>query len=292
MKKSTLLLAFLFSLFISNRIAAQTTITCDSVLQTSTCAGGNVIIPFSITGTFPFGNIFTAQFSDGFGNFGSPVAIGTTLFTINGQGIIFGTIPANANFGFFYRVRIVSSNPADTSNNSPNTLIVTQVAQLNTIIPNPGDSACPGDTITLLAANIANSYSWSTGDTTQSIQVTTSGIYTVTTTDFLMCQSSTSDTVVFDISACTGISENYLSEQTELFPNPSNGNVHLKFHEVYSGNANLTMFNSIGEKSFSKTISISNGTESLLDISNLAPGIYFLVIESDGMRAAKKLIVE
>jgi hypothetical protein len=50
------------------------------------------------------------------------------------------------------------------------------------ITASPGLSACPGQTITL-TASAGNSYLWSNGATTQSIDVTTSGIYSVTVTD-------------------------------------------------------------------------------------------------------------
>ena len=99
MKKLTLL----FTLFLLGTASAfaQTTITCDSILQTSTCAGGNVVVPFSYTGNFPFGNTFTAQLSNGFGQFTAPVSIGSTMLYFNGSGLIFATIPASANFSIF-----------------------------------------------------------------------------------------------------------------------------------------------------------------------------------------------
>lgn len=292
MKRIVTLLAILLLFLSAGKIAAQTTITCDSVLQTSTCAGGNVIIPFSITGTFPFGNVFTAELSDNWGNFGSPVSLGTTMFTIGGNGIIFGAIPANANFGFLYRVRIVSSNPQDTSNNSPNTLIVSQIAQLNTILANPGDSACPGDTITLFAVNPANSYTWSTGDTTASIQVTTSGIYSVTTVDFLLCESTTSDTITFDPSLCTGIAENHLGNETSLYPNPASGILNLSFGQVYAGTAQIHLYNSQGSLCLSRSIRIGRESSMQFDVSRYPAGLYYFVIESDGQRAVKKLVIE
>ncbi|MBI3509666.1 MAG: T9SS type A sorting domain-containing protein [Bacteroidetes bacterium] len=285
------LLTFLFA-GMHQRTQAQNTIVCDSVLQTSTCAGGNVIIPFSVTGTFPFGNIFTAQFSDWLGNFGSPVNMGTTFFTIGGNGIIFGTIPANASFSFFYRIRVISSNPQDTSNTSPNSVIITQIAQLNTIISNPGDSACPGDTITLYALNIATAYSWSTGDTTQSIQVTTSGIYSVTTTDALTCQSTTSDTVVFDPSQCTGVAENNFSDQFSLSANPAHDELNINFGNVYDADVLLSIYNSLGQKVQEEKFRAHPSAQEKIGISDLHAGIYFVVLESEGQRVAKKIIVE
>lgn len=50
------------------------------------------------------------------------------------------------------------------------------------ITANPGLTACPGQTVTL-TASAGNAYLWNTGATTQSIDVTTAGIYSVTVTD-------------------------------------------------------------------------------------------------------------
>ncbi|HEU4718572.1 MAG TPA: T9SS type A sorting domain-containing protein [Bacteroidia bacterium] len=285
--------SFISACLLAFALNAQNTITCDSIIQTSTCAGGNVVIPFAVTGSFPFGNVFTAQLSNGFGQFAAvPPVVGTTMFTIGGNGIIFGTIPANTNFGFLYRVRIVSSNPADTSSSSPNTLIVTQVAQLNTIYANPGDSACPGDTITLFAANPATSFSWSTGDTTQSIQVTSSGIYSVTTTDFLTCQSTTADTVVFDPAFCTGIAENFLDKQVSVFPNPANDRLNISFVDVYSLDAVLSIRDAFGKTLLEERETLHPHSVTQLDISGFAPGIYFLMFDSDGQHAVRKIVVK
>lgn len=287
MKKLTLL----FALFLLGIVPAfaQTTITCDSILQTSTCAGGNVVVPFSYTGNFPFGNTFTAQLSNGFGQFTAPVNIGSTLLYFNGSGIIFATIPASANFSLFYRVRVISSNPQDTSNTSPNTLIVTQIAQLNQVIANPGDSACPGDTINLFALNFANSYSWSTGDTTNSINVTQSGVYSVTTTDALGCESTAYDTVFIDPSVCAGIAETDLSSSLTLSPNPATENLTIRFNASFGNNTTLLLTDALG-KEVLRTKLQSDQQE--LNVEELPAGIYFLRISDGDFFAVKKVMVE
>lgn len=265
---------------------AQLTLHCDSILQTSTCAGGNVIVPFTVSGgNYSFGNVFTAQLSDMWGSFANPVNIGSvTWFT---SGLIFATIPANTNFGFLYRVRIISSNPADTSNNSPNTLVITQVAQLNTIIATPNDTACNGDTVTLYAVNPASSYSWSTGDTTQSIQVTQSGIYTVTTTDFLTCQSSTEDTIIF--MPCTGITENSGATTFEIFPNPAQDQLTIRSGKPFE-HTTLTLYNALGQ--MQRSHKLQAVTEQRIDVHELPPGMYFVVIEAEGLRLTRRLLLQ
>jgi len=79
----------------------------------SFCAGSSVNIPFSISTPCNPGNVFTAQLSDSFGSFSSPVTIGTMTGTTSGT--ISGTIPGATNDGLKYRIRIASSNPSAVS---------------------------------------------------------------------------------------------------------------------------------------------------------------------------------
>jgi hypothetical protein len=287
MKK--ILLATLVCLSLINfKAKAQLTLTTDSILQLSTCAGGNIIVPYTVSGgSYQFGNTFTAQLSNAFGQFTNPVNIGSLFFW--NSGIILATIPANTNFGFFYKIRVIASNPADTGAACPNTLIITQVAQLNQILPFPSDTVC-NDTTTLTAINFASSYAWSTGDTTMSINVTAPGIYTVTTTDILGCQSTTSDTVIL---YCLGVEENDLQNAIDIYPNPSNGIVNIKWNASGTQKLKLSVFNSIGQEVIrSDNFGINSAAEKQIDINGFSPGIYFITFQNENGRTTKKIIIQ
>lgn len=289
MKK--LITSFFISIFLFTFSAkAQLSIATDSILQLSTCAGGNIIVPYTVSGgNYNFGNVFTAQLSDNWGSFANPVNIGSLFYW--SSGIIFCTIPVNTNFGFFYRIRILSSNPVDTSSESPNTLIITQIAQLNDIFPNPGDSICDGETVTLTAINLAASYVWSTGDTTASITVDSSGIYTVTTTDFLGCESTTSDTVV--VLPCLGFQENDFESALSIYPNPASTNLNFKWNVSGTEYLNIHLYNSTGAEILrAEKIKVNSVTENRIDISGLSSGIYLIAIDSGERRVVKKIVVE
>ncbi|OJV21250.1 MAG: hypothetical protein BGO21_10270 [Dyadobacter sp. 50-39] len=101
--------ATLFSLAAS---FGQTTITLDPITSLSYCAGSNITVSFATTGTFTGGNTFTAQLSDETGSFTTPKA------TKSGASPISITIPGNATAGATYKVRVVASAPATTSNES------------------------------------------------------------------------------------------------------------------------------------------------------------------------------
>lgn len=84
--------------------------------------------------------------------------------------------------GTYYAVVTDTNGCRDTSNMIPVTVFTPQ-ADIS------GDSlVCPGDSI-ILTANTGSNYLWSTGETTQSITVGSSGTYTVTLTDANGCQA-------------------------------------------------------------------------------------------------------
>ncbi|MFN5518461.1 MAG: T9SS type A sorting domain-containing protein [Bacteroidota bacterium] len=83
-------------------------------------AGSSVTVPFTSTGTFNAGNTYTAQLSDGTGNFSIPLNIGTLTSTAN-SGNITAEIPAGTFTGSAYRIRVISNDPVVTgSSNSTN----------------------------------------------------------------------------------------------------------------------------------------------------------------------------
>jgi len=261
-------------LVLSLSLSAQNTIVTDTILQLSTCAGGNVIVPFSTTGNFPIGNIFTAQLSNVFGQFTAPINIGTTPFNI---GFIFATIPANTNFGFLYKIRVISSNPAVIGSACPNTLIITQIAQLNQIIATPNDTICQGETVTLFALNPAGSYLWSTGDTTQAITVSQAGNYSVTVTDFLMCETDTSINITVLPQPCSLSVSETDKISIELYPNPTTGKFQLQLVNSDLSGTEILVFNSLGQQLTIDYNKLNSNTIEI-DLSSKEAGIYFVRI--------------
>ena len=82
------------------------TISIPTITSTEFCAGNNVTVNFSTTGTFNVGNQFQAQLSDANGSFENPVIIGTS----NTVGTINATIPLNIPAGTNYLIRVAASN--------------------------------------------------------------------------------------------------------------------------------------------------------------------------------------
>ncbi len=126
---------------------------------TGYCIGTNVAVQFSTgIGSFNTGNTFTAQLSDAAGNFTSPTNIGTLTGTASG--IITAAIPTGTTAGTGYRIRVVSSNPAQTGpDNGSNISVIS--GTVPSVTANASASAiCAGEQVTLTATAGSGTISW------------------------------------------------------------------------------------------------------------------------------------
>ena len=123
-------------------MASKLSITTGTINPASYCPGSSVIVPYSKTGTFSAGNVFTAQLSDAVGSFASPVIIGSLASQLSGT--ISATIPVGQSSGSGYRIRVVSSSPSFTgSDNGVNLYIGGPVITATY----PGSSCGPGPVV-------------------------------------------------------------------------------------------------------------------------------------------------
>jgi len=310
MKFRITVLSLILSLCFCKVTKAQLSIAIDTVYQFYFCAGEQIYINFTVSGgSYNFGNVFTAQLSeliDPFcllDTFSNPLDIGTAFWW--NSGVIAGTIPDSTTLGS-YRVRIIASDPADTSSLSPNCVIVLNLPPefVFTIVPN--DTVCQGDTITLSVIDpfALYSYLWSTGETTQSIAVTQSGSYTVTIIDTFGCES-TSDTMVVTVENCpVGIKKTQNQGSIKIYPNPAQGTLTIESetgqnvtltgdHPKGVENITILMKNILGESVFVSDNKILPGRyHKLIDIGHLPPGMYFLYINSRYIHMVKRIIKE
>lgn len=150
-------------------------------INSSLCQGAGISVPFTISGTYNAGNVFTAQLSDATGSFTSPLTIGTLTSTT--AGTISASIPSATAYGTGYRIRVISSNPAITGTaNSSDISINTNPTPVIT-----GNLAfCAGNSTTL-DAGAYSAYNWSPGGSTQTKTTLMAGTYAVTVTDANGC---------------------------------------------------------------------------------------------------------
>lgn len=90
-----------------------------------------VSVPYTTSGTFNTGNVFTAELSDATGSFNSPTVIGTLAAT--GSGSISATIPHTIPDGSGYRIRVISDNPVVLGSDNGDDIFVDQFS--NSVSP-------------------------------------------------------------------------------------------------------------------------------------------------------------
>ncbi len=182
------------------------TITTGTITGSPFCACSAMNVPFTSTGTFTAGNIYTAQLSDAVGSFAAPVAIGT-LVSVANTGTIACTIPCGTPTGTGYRVRVISSTPPITgTDNGVNITINAVVVPSVTIAAVPSGPICAGTSVTFTATptngGAGPTYQWQvngsnvgTGGTTYTSTTLANGdVVTVIMTSNAACASPTTAT--------------------------------------------------------------------------------------------------
>src|SRR5688572_12596026 len=194
--KRTLL--FLFS--IVSILNAQTITPGSPTPDSPFCPGESFVLPYTITGSYTAGNVFTAQLSNSVGSFASPQTLGTLASTTSGN--INCTIPGGTLIGSGYLIRIVSSSPIITSSNvGPFTVNANPTPTANNTGP-----YCAGATIQLNSPTGSATDDWTgpsgysdiniQNPTIPSSTVAMSGTYTVTVTNASGCSATATTTVV------------------------------------------------------------------------------------------------
>lgn len=145
-------------------------------------------------------------------------------------------------------------------------------------------SICAGETATIIA-NGAFSYLWSNASTSATITVfpTVTTAYTVTGTATNGC--SNTSIITQTVSLCTGIEKQNKTENLLIYPNPNNG----AFTLVSEADLDLAIINEMGQ--LVKSVSLNEGNEHRLSISEMSNGIYFIIGKGDTTTIKQKVSV-
>lgn len=147
---------------------------------------------------------------------------------------------------------------------------------------------CNGDTQTLIA-NGGETYLWSTGEITKSIDVTPSEDTTYTVIVSNDYASDTASVSVFVIDCGEEDTTNY---QYSVYPNPtSDGILRLQLSGLI-GTSNLYIQDTVGKLVYMESISDNNGEliQKQLDISRFSSGLYFVTLQETNKTTTKKII--
>ena len=157
----------------------------------------------------------------------------------------------------------------------------------------PDTTVCTGHVFVLDAQNQGASFLWSTGETTQSIEVS-SDIETVITywvevTNAENCMETGEITVSFE--DCAGIADNHADQRISAYPNPVKDELNLTFHRS-TGQLHIALFTQTGKLVMEKATEVNVGSFDLsLSFGHLPDGLYFLVCRGEDFTDSRKLII-
>jgi hypothetical protein len=156
----------------------------------------------------------------------------------------------------------------------------------------PAEAAlCLPFTITLESGVEAESYAWSTGESTASIDVTAGGLYTVTIGNAEGCLSTDSTTVIEQ--PCVGIAEGESAIAIDLYPNPNRGEFTLNINNASSDQMSYTFMSLDGKLVKSGLISLNGGNSTeVFQFNGLSSGLYIMSITTNDEVFIKRVIIE
>lgn len=96
--------------------SVETEVVTGAMASTTQCQGSSFDLPYTASGTWNAGNVFTAELSDINGSFAAATAIGSVASETSGT--ISCTIPVATVNGTGYLVRVVGSDPAVVAGNT------------------------------------------------------------------------------------------------------------------------------------------------------------------------------
>ncbi|MEK8180791.1 T9SS type A sorting domain-containing protein [Flavobacterium buctense] len=93
---------------------------------------------------------------------------------------------------------------------------------------------------------------------------------------------NTTDDKVVIIRYTLGTNDNHLAAQTQVYPNPTNGLLHIVIPDSFTLN-NLTITNTLGQK-------IMTSYQNTVDVSSLSKGTYLITVETAYGNATKQFV--
>ena len=224
---------------------------------TSRCGAGSVILNASGTNT-------TAWYDAPTG--GNLLFIGDTY-----------AIPTLSTTTIFY------AQDGNVCNTQPRTAVTATINALPNV--NLGNDTTVTDSLILDAGAGFVQYLWNTSETTQTIEVDSSGTIIVAVIDGNGCINS--DTV--EVTIIVGLTENQIANGMMIYPNPTSSKLNINLGTV--NNAIITLTDMQGQ--ILMTDKVNNGSDSVrsYDVTSYAKGIYFLNITSGNQTSTSKVIV-
>ncbi len=137
-------------------------------------------------------------------------------------------------------------------------------------------AGCAGHPLVLEAGSGQASYIWSDNSNNESLEVNAPGTYSVEVTNSYGCKSTGSIEVIFQV--CSGIEREEMPAPTlSFYPNPVKDKVSIKIETSSTSGILFTISDMQGKVVATYQEGNEPGFDHVLDMSQLAPGIYFLL---------------
>lgn len=218
----------------------------------------------------------------------------STAGTIAGSGMN-ATVTWNTLFTGMAQVMVHGSNSCGNGQlSAPLDVMMHAIPQINL-----GDDTevCATESVILDAGNPGATYLWSTGATTQSITVDSTGIG-IGVADFWVQvinanNCANTDNITISFKDCTGINNPEDNWSVEIYPNPTNGKFNIELGAYSNNLINVSICNMLGEVVFRLDQPVITSSKSIeIDINHLNEGVYFLRLDKDGVSRSKKIILQ
>ncbi|MFN0275462.1 MAG: VPS10 domain-containing protein [Chitinophagales bacterium] len=281
-----------------------------SVDMLSYCPAATLTVSYLATGVYTITNIFTAQLSDATGSFATPVNIGS-ITSSDLSGSIACTLPASAELGTGYRIRVVSSAPALTGLDNgadisiscppPAGLITDEVTETNaTISWDAVDCAASynvyyrevGTSAWMLENTTTITYTIEGLDEFSSYEWTVSSVC-VPTPDLV--ESDLGSLVEFQTLQGVGVTDAEMLEQSfTIHPNPVISSATIEFALLQAANVTLRVTDISGKTVHVLLNEMLNAGKHVLqlDKSSLPTGNYMLELSTEKNIVSRSVVIE
>jgi len=94
----------------------------------------------------------------------------------------------------------------------------------------------------------------------------------------------------FDVRQTTGIAENHFSINMEVYPNPTNSELHIKFTDATNETATLRLADVLGRNVYQSQV--NTGSPATISLGSFSKGVYFLTVETPNGQSVQKIVKE
>lgn len=152
----------------------------------------------------------------------------------------------------------------------------------------------PGSSIILGAGNVGSQFSWSNGEASQTIEVNSEGIYSVTVTNRYGCAATDEIYVSTDSSSSTGSMVSFEKNTVfAVYPNPASGRFTVNYCSNSISELTLKVSDGSGKLIYRDSRKQFSGSyTNIVDLSKQPQGVYFVEVVCGEERRTKKIIIE